>query len=350
MDSWKKNVLVAITVLGAFAAVGWMIIQFGGTLGNWIGGGGYQVRMTAPRVDGLAAGNRVQYLGLPVGRVESISLNDNLDGFDVVLLMRPESRVPQNVVGVIRATNLISGGAAVDLDPDGSPTADLLADGDRIIAGEFGGADLIPPEISELADEVRELVSEFREAGLVDNVNEQARKIGQLADSLNAVVADEDLRADVKASVASIREAAAASSETAEEFRKFAVRLNELQDQADTLFADANEISGEVKLAVTDVRATATSARETIDRTSSDVQKITGQLVARLDQAQKIMARVESITAKIDNGEGTLGKFLNDPSVYQTLDTDLLILREILRDTERLVQQIEEEGFKLSVF
>ena len=350
MDSWKKNVLVAITVLGAIAAVGWMIIQFGGTLGGWIGGGGYQVRMTAPRVDGLAAGNRVQYLGLPVGRVESIALNDNLDGFDVVLLMRPEMDVPENVIGVIRSANIISGGAMIDLDPVGSPSQARLVDGERLIAGEFGGADLIPPEVSELAEEIRGLVSEFRDAGLVDNVNEQARKIGELADSLNAVVGDEELRADVKASVASIRQAAAATSETAEEFRKFSVRLNELQDQADTLFADASEISGEVKLAVTDVRATATSARETIDRTSSDVEEITGQLVARLNQAQTIMARVESITGKIDDGEGTLGKFLNDPSVYQTLDTDLLILREILRDTERLVQQIEEEGFKLSVF
>ena len=355
MSSVRKNVLVAVTVLGALAAVGWMIVQFGGTLGGLVGGGGYRVMMRAPRVDGLSEGNRVQYLGLSVGKVESIRLDDTNTAFEVVLLIRKDSGVPQNVEGVVRATNLISGGAAIDLQLVGD-TAEggQLGTGDRVIDGAFGGADLIPPEIAVLAEEVRNLVAELRSSGLVDEVQTQVAAVGELANSLNALVGDEQLRADVKEAVAGARRTVELAERSAFELQQIAATANEragpLFDEADGVLADARAVAGDVRGVVRKADATVADVQSTVGSASSQVDEILGDLRTSTAQANAALSRVNAIAAKIDQGEGTLGLLINDPQVYRALNTDLILLEDFIKDTRRLVNQIEEEGVSVGLF
>ena len=344
MTGLRKNVLVGITVLGALAALGWMIVQFGGTLGGFVGGGGYFVTMEAPRVDGLSEGNRVQYLGLGVGRVESIRLDDDQTGFEVVLSIRPGTRVPSNVVGVVRATNLISGGAAVDLALQGDAAEGrLLEQAGTTIPGEFGGADLVPPEIAALADEVRLIVAELRQTGLVDTLDDVATKAGTLADNLNAIAGSDELQTDLRQAVASVRQAADAAAVAADEYRQLGRNLNELQADAQAVFSDARDVAGEAKAAVT-------SARGTIDKAGTDLATLTTDLQARLAQADETFARVNRLLAQAEDGQGTLGLLLNDPRAYEALNDDLRLLNDVLRTADRLLEQIEQEGFKVDLF
>lgn len=54
-----------------------------------------------------------------------------------------------------------------------------------------------------------------------------------------------------------------------------------------------------------------------------------GGLLAKLDST---MMNLESISTKIDNGQGTIGKFVNDPAVYDNLDKATKELGELLED------------------
>ncbi len=350
MTSPRRNILVAITVLGALAALGWMIIQFGGTLGSLMGGGGYAISMNTPRVDGLAEGNRVLYRGYSVGRVASIRLDDSQSGFEVGMLIRPETAVPGNVRGVVRTTNLISGAAIVELELVDDVASDSLLEGTSEIEGAYGDSELIPPEFAEMAEEMRGLIAELREAKVVDVINEQARKIGELADSLNEVVADDELRSDLKEAVANTRDLAVTARETVEEYRKFGQTLNELQADAAIVVADAKEISGDTKALVKEASGAVASARGTIEKSSEDVEALTEQFFARMAQMERTMTSIESVMAKVDNGDGTLGKLVNDPRAYEALAADLQELQLLLKTANRLAEQIEKEGFKFSVF
>jgi phospholipid/cholesterol/gamma-HCH transport system substrate-binding protein len=343
MSGARKNVLVGVTVLGALLALGWMIVQFGGTLGGLAGGAGYRVNMSVPRVDGLSPGGRVQYLGLGVGRIEAITLDESRSGFDVTLMIRDGTDVPANVKGVVRSTNLISGGAAIELEYIGDAPEGFLVNGPDRIEGVVGGSELIPPEFASLADELQGLVAELREADVVGNFNAQAERIGELATSLNEIAGDESLQADVRLAVANTRDAAAAAADTAREFEQLGKRLNALEADAQAVMTDAKAVSSEAREAVA-------SARETFDDAATDLRTLQGKLIDRADEAGRIFASVDSVLAKIDNGEGTLGQLVNDPRAYEALNDDLLLLGEILKDARRLVRQIEEEGFKFSVF
>lgn len=54
-----------------------------------------------------------------------------------------------------------------------------------------------------------------------------------------------------------------------------------------------------------------------------------GLMVAKIDST---IANIESITASIDNGKGTLGKLVNEDSLYQNLDKATFELGELLED------------------
>ena len=350
MSSSRRNILVAVTVLGALAALGWMIIQFGGTLGGLAGGGGYPVTMTTPRVDGLAEGNRVRYRGFTVGRVESIDFSDEGGGFDVVLVMRYDTPVPANVRGVVTTSNLISGGADIALELEGETPDGRLEDGDGSIPGEYGSAALIPPEFALLANQFEQFIAELRASNLVDTVNEQAVRIGELAQSMDELVGDPELQSNLNASLANIRTLTETANETAIEYRRLGERMNGLATQVEGVLNDAGEIAGEFKTTSGELRETVASARTVVDDTGASVARLTTEFEERVVELETTLKRVDNIMAKVDEGEGTLGLLLNDPRAYESLAADLALMNEILADVERLVEQIEAEGFKFSVF
>ena len=345
MSSQRKNILVGVTVLGALAVLGWMIVQFGGTLGTLAAGSTYQVRMDVPRVEGLAEGNQVRYLGTTVGRVETINLNEDRTGFHLTLAMKPEINLPANVHGVIRATNLISGGAAIDLELDDpatggasatadSPTATAtraasdrpvavgtlqkIAD-DKVLTGTFAGADLIPPEFAQLAKQANDLLAEVRRADLIGNINAQVTRLGQVADNVNATIGDEQFKGDLKATLADARQTAASAAEAAKQ-------VQSLARQFDGLPADL---------------------RRTLDATGTNVNAATVQLTNSLVQLDRVLADARQITGKINDGKGTAGALLNDDRLYREFIDSARLLEENLKTLNRLTSQWEEEGVKL---
>ncbi len=342
MGSGKSNVVVAVTVLAALAALGWMIVQFGGTLGGLAAGSGYDVRLSLPRVDGLSEGARVTYRGQSVGRVASIAPDESRIAFDVVLMLQDDF-VPSNVEGVVKSTNPISGGAAIELTLQGDMASGKLSDGPEMIPGRSPTGGLIPEELPALAEEIRGLVAEMREQNLPATIREQAERLGELVESVNAVAGDGEFRDNLKETVVNTRRATEEAALAAEEYRKLGERANLLGDQAESVLADASEITG-------DAKAAAASVRTLVDDTRGTVKTLSDDAVARMRQADALLARFNAIAAKVDQGEGTMAMLLNDPQAYQALRDDLLILGRVLKAAERLVEQVESEGVKVSIF
>ncbi len=340
----KKNVLVGLTVLGAFFVMGWMIIQFGGRLGNLTAGATYVVHMVAPQANGLSEGAPVQYLGMPVGRVDSIRLNSRLDGFDVQLRIEQELNLPANVTATIRSINPISGAAAVVLEPTDVPQGSLKdVAGDRVIEAQVSSSSLVPDEVSRLAEELRLAVREFRESGMIGNINRQVEEVGRLARSMEELVGDDALRGDIRASATSIREAAASAERIGKQLEEFTTRLDSMQEQATDVLAQ--------------VRDTAQSADRTIQTTEQqvtaagrNVDEISKELISRLEQMNQVLANIHSITRSIDQGEGTVGKLVKDDRLYEALVINMQILEQTFLTTNRLLEQWEQEGIRLRLF
>ena len=78
----------------------------------------------------------------------------------------------------------------------------------------------------------------------------------------------------------------------------------------------------------------------------ADLEETAASLAEAAESLKATARSIESVAAKIDRGQGTLGKLVNDPSVYEEL-------RSALRSTSALTRDIQENPgryMKFSVF
>ena len=318
MSPYRRNLLVGVTVLAALGALGWMMIQFGGAIARPFAAEHIAVTLRSPRADGLAAGSGVLYRGVMVGQVKRVYRQP--DGIEVMIDAEVEQSppLPANLRGVIRFQGVLGGGSSVFLElTDPRPMGQLVPG--TILQATFAGLDFLPPEFAALATELRETARQFRESNVINHLDEQVRKIGQVVDDIHSVTGDAKVRDDLKASIANIRA-------TTEKADKLAERLQQLSGEASDTLA---------------------SAKGAIGRTETEIVNISKQIGERLAQAGKLVEQFQSISAKIDAGQGTGGKLVNDPRLYESLVMTVEQLQTTVVDLQRLIRQWEQEGVYL---
>lgn len=359
MSAYRKNLLVGLTVLLALLLLGWMILRFSDAPFQLFRTPQITLRIRAATAEGVSVGTPIYYLGVSVGRVDSIEREP--DGRNVVIvgLVDANPPLPANLQAQIRNTQLIGAGATIHLilvDPAGSAAS---GPGSHP-AHEPGAADIQPvgrlthgqiidstslsiseafPEITKLSAELRMVVEEFRSAGViarlataVDSFNRAANEATELIASAKRYVNDEKLFRNVNDAVADFRETAAAAKRASEQ-------LEGLMANADKLVTNTNAKVDELGEGGTKLLATA----------NSKLEELSKSLTARLDQSAAVLANVEQLTRKANEGDGTAARLLNDPALYETLLDVSRELKATTKDLSRLIQQWEQEGisFKL---
>lgn len=320
MSPYRRNILVGATVLGALVTLGWMILKFGDRPARFFATPAQPISFTTDRADGLGEGSNITYRGVIVGRVKQVLRTP--DGKEVIIEgeVDREPPLPQNLEGAIRQVSQLGGTSNIHLLLVGKEIKGALAPGTKLRA-HYEGLSLFPPEFNELAVELTATVRELREQKILENVNAQITKAGQLMESANSLIADPKLREDLKSTMASLRQ-------TSETIQKVAPKLDKIADDAGATMADV---------------------RTTVKTANTNIESIGKQLGDRMEQISKTLEHFQSIASKIDSGQGTAGQLVNDPKLYQALVDSATQLNQTIADLNRLVEQWEQEGisFKL---
>jgi phospholipid/cholesterol/gamma-HCH transport system substrate-binding protein len=305
--------MVGVVVLGGLLILAWMLIQFGAGLAVPFAADNQPVRFVTDRADGLSNGSSITYLGVIVGRVESVSRSDDQTQVYISGTVDTKPPLPANLKAVIRSQGLVGGGALLVLElTDGKPSG-TLAKG-QIISAHYVGLDILPPEFADLANELRKTVKDLRESNIIGNLNDQITKAGAVMDSLQTLVSDPQMRDNLKASLASIRASSA-------NFEK--------------LTGDLDHLS--------------TSTSDAVAKTQLAVLDVSRQLSARLEQTSKLLDQFQSIAEKVNKGQGTAGALINDNRLYESMVDTARELNTTVSDLRRLVEQWEQEGVSLKV-
>lgn len=196
----------------------------------------------------------------------------------------------------------------------------------QTIEAQYVGLNLFPPALSQTADqigsmseEIRKTAKELRESGTIEDldttiktINTQAGKAGQAFDSMQSLLGDPKMRDNLKVAVANIRS-------TTDKLDKLADSLQNTTATASVAFKDAQ----------------------------GRIDDLSKQVGDRLTQIASLLSNVQSITEKIDKGQGSAGQFVNDPKLYQGLVDSTRELNATVVDLKRLIEQWEEEGVDL---
>lgn len=327
MSPYRRNIIVGVTVLLALGFLGWMILKFGGSVGSLFTPPSMPITFRATRADGVGDGSPILYQGVTVGRVTLISRDPNMRDVTIDSMVDIAPPLPANVRGEIRAQSLLGSGSAINLAVTGPQPQGTLQAG-AVIDAEYLGLDLLPPEFAEVADELGKTAQQLRDSNLIANLNRQVTKAGELMDSVHSLVADEQMRSDLKDALSNIKSATESATRISANLEKFT--------------GDLDKLSSEASGTLGDVRATVT-------KTDQRIQGLSEQVSARLEQTSKLLDSFQSITSKIDSGKGTAGQLVNDPRLYESLVDTSRELNATVADLRRLVEQWEQEGVSLKL-
>jgi phospholipid/cholesterol/gamma-HCH transport system substrate-binding protein len=334
MTTHRKNIAVGATMLFALAFLGLMILLFGEAPIRLIRPPQLQVTFVADSAEGISNGSPIYYLGVNVGQVKRVELpSDGRPGVIVTGDIRSRAPIPANVEGIIRST-LIGGTASLGLEPVGGTPSGQLASGATLRA-RIGGANLLPREFSDLAKQLTDLsrhlqtsVEDWNKTKVIDkvattldSVHKTVDKFGATSDELRKLLADDQMRGDLKTTLANFRE---------------------VSGNAKTVAKNLEKLS-------TDLQKTNADISSVVTKTGTRVDDLSKQLGGRLDQMAGILDRFQSVANKVDRGEGTAGKLINDPKLYEALVDTSQELNLTVKDLRRLVEQWEQEGVSLKL-
>jgi phospholipid/cholesterol/gamma-HCH transport system substrate-binding protein len=329
MSPYRRNVIVGATVLLALGVLAWMMLQFGGNVISPFTAKKIKVMFVGDRADGLADGSPVVYRGVNVGQVIGVRLDEHdSQRIHVIADVTSKPPLPGNLRAYIKTTGLIGGGAQLVLELDGDHPQGQLS-GNQEIQTRFSGlSDFIPPEFGKLADELRKTSQQFRESKLVEHLDEQVQHAGKMMDSVQQMVDDPKMRKDIQDSIANMRTATETVNRIGDNIEKFTKNLDKMSANASGAIDDA---------------------RGTLQKAQAHIDDLSQQLGNRLQQLSTLLGQFQSIAGKIDKGEGTAGKLVNDPKLYQSLVDTSRELNTTITDLKRLVEQWEQEGVTLKL-
>jgi ABC-type transporter Mla subunit MlaD len=68
-----------------------------------------------------------------------------------------------------------------------------------------------------------------------------------------------------------------------------------------------------------------------------------------MDEVSRLLQQANEITRKVNEGQGTAAKAINDPRLYENLVSTADQLNATIKDLQRLVRQWEQEGVSLKL-
>ena len=124
------ELIVGLFLLIGIIAMGYISVKLGKM--EWIGGGGYQVIAIFPSAGGLKAGAVVEIAGVEVGRIRSLTLDEDYQA-RVVLEINKGVKIQDDSMASIRTKGLL-GEKYVDITPGGAD--ELIGEGGIIFDTE----------------------------------------------------------------------------------------------------------------------------------------------------------------------------------------------------------------------
>lgn len=254
------------------------------------------------KVDGLSAGSYIYVNGVKVGSVKRIDL---VEGDSVMVTMNFDLgvEIPENSVARLESSGLLDDKAIV-LERGDSP--ENVAYGGTIKGRYSGGM-------------METLTKEGKK--LSDDVSQSFEKLNVLLEKLNNVISQEnqsmidDVLADLKTTTGEI-------SGMMKEKRG---ELESSIDHAHRFFANLDTVSTNNKSRIDSVMAGLERSLKRVDQLSSELEQ-TG-------------STLNEILRKVKNGDGTLGQLVNNPSLYNNLDS-------LSAEMKRLMKNINEDPRK----
>src|SRR6185369_7778962 len=288
MGQWTTAAKVGLFVLVVGAASVFLYRFVSRTTGT---AGGYTVYAELKDATGLAPQSRVMMAGIAVGTIKSIRLDRGMARVDI--MMMPDIALHDDATVSKRSASIL-GEYFLSLTPgtEGKPT---LRDGDQIkIVIEATSTDQIITDLDRIADRMKlvaeNLASTIGSPEGQKDMRDTLKNLAAVTDALNQTVREN--RETIRRTLINVEDI---TNRSGPELQQILENVRTITQDVRTLLADNK--GGEGKGAVGEVRETV----ERVNRASASLESA--------------LSHIDSISSRIDKGEGTIGKLTKDETL-----------------------------------
>ncbi len=287
MSRITNEFLVGLLALFVVAATVWGVLRTDDRPDGV--GGGYELLANFDSAEGIYKDTPVRIAGVPIGSVEAIELSDGFARARISVLGNVQ--LPSDSFAELKGEGML-GDKFVRVTPGTART--YLQAGD-LLPTRASGADLdaVTNQVSGIADDVKAITAAMR-----------------------AVAEDDGTREELTVTIENIRA-------LSEELRGIA------GDNRADLAAIADNL-----------RRVSESLVTVLDRTSASVDGEMAAIRTATDTLDRAAQNLESITGKIDDGQGTIGQLLNDSTTIDSVNDTLASVNETVETVGSLVGNV----------
>jgi phospholipid/cholesterol/gamma-HCH transport system substrate-binding protein len=296
---------VGIFVIVAVIAFFWLIFKFGDLPALVSEIKSYEVKIQFPTAPGVQRDTPVRFCGYQIGTVTDVKppnilqdLNTKKWYHQTLVIVSIENQfkdIPDTVEAKLMTRGLGSSYIELSIPPVDVSKGKVLVEGSLLQGSTGTASEFFPAETQKKLDDLVTGISVF-----VKNSND--------------VIGDANNKANLKSALASLADAGREANEAIRQFKEAAE-------------------AGKTMLQNTDARTA----------------QLTASLVATSDKLSEVMTRLESVLEKIDNGQGTAGKLVNDGRLYEQLLEDSKQLHLVLQDMRTFVTESTEKGISIKL-
>ena len=277
-------------------------------------------------IDNLQISDPVLIRGFKVGTVKNIYIKpEDYSKIVVVLDVDRKVNLPQNTVAELENVGMM-GGKAISLEYTGNCDEDCIQNGEYLNGRSLGFIQSLvqPSEIDLYMETIKTGIG-----GVIDSLNQSIE--GNPEVGLGKTIADLRIAvANLKNSTILMNQLFAASSSkltgTLENLESVTSTLKENNDQISGLLQNANQITHQLANARLDT---------TILKTNKALGSTNDAIVSlqnTLDRADETFNELQSLLARINAGDGTMGKLMHDQEMYDNLARATKNLDLLLQD------------------
>ncbi|MEW6357098.1 MAG: MlaD family protein [Planctomycetota bacterium] len=251
----------------------------------------YEVKAHFSTANGLKPGNSVQVAGVEVGRVKTIELTDT--GVDIVMDIEEGRTIKKDAVATITLGGFL-GDKFVDISLGGKD-APPLQPGEELAVNN-------PPDLN----------------AIVANV---VKTIDQVADFTSSIAEGKEFFKSLKDAGPKLDKTLTALQEITEKIRAGEGTIGKLVNDED-IYKKTDEIA-------TSLRTASERLAKIIGDNEEEIREALAAIKESGPQIKEAVASLKAIAQKIEKGEGTIGKLVNDPQVFDDLRAALANVKDL---------------------
>ena len=349
---------LGLMIISGFAILVTLIVIFS----DWhsiFAGNRYKVNILFQNAPGVKENTPIKQSGILIGRVRKVELVEQ--GAMVTAFIETQYKLYDNQV--FRLTLNILGDAELNVLQQ-SPRTDetkpikpgevlegYMAPSMLQMATDMQGNILAAIDsITDTSQKLNKILTSFDEVfmdskddlkGMVGQIRDLAQQTRELIAKTNAMLSDPEVQAGIHDTIVALPQTINDAKDVFAEFKKTANKVNGLADSFGTMMQN----SGETLDIITQV------AKKT-DQSLGDLNSITGTLAERkdiwmakvsrsLDNLDNALLQISEFTTTLNSTEGTIGRLANDPTLYEKIESTLDEIRDLKRQLEPVVSNVQ---------